>query len=131
MRKEHQVIIELITSYLEKNPSQRFGQALFNLRVNEFQNTLDPKYPNYTLRDIYNDDDQEIASRIQRQLDWFNLQKEVNSKISKASGLEGMTVNERLDATGLIEVFNQVKELNVEYAKYILRALKVDDESIT
>ena len=131
MRKEHQVIIESITSYLEKNPSQRFGQALFNLRVNEFQNTLDPKYPNYTLRDIYNDDDQEIASRIQRQLDWFNLQKEVNSKISKASGLEGMTVNERLDATGLIEVFNQVKELNVEYAKYILRALKVDDESIT
>lgn len=131
MKKEHQVIIELITSYLEKNPSQRFGQALFNLKINEFQNTVDPKHPNYILRDIYNDDDQEIANRIQRQLDWFSLQKEVNAKISKASGLEGMTVNERLDATGLIEVFNQVKELNVEYAKYILRALKVDDESAT
>ncbi len=82
MKKEHQIIIELIKSYLEKNSDQRFGQALFNLRINEFQKTVDPKYPNYNLRDIHNDDDQEIVSRIQKQLDWFNLQKRKNESKS-------------------------------------------------
>lgn len=43
MKKEHQKILELIKSYLEKNPDQRFGQALFNLNINEFQKTVDPK----------------------------------------------------------------------------------------
>ena len=69
MKKEHQIILDLIKSYLEKNPDQRFGQALFNLAINEFQKTTDPKYPNYNLRDIYNDDDEIIINRIQKQLE--------------------------------------------------------------
>jgi len=81
MKKEHQIILDLLKTYLEKNPDQRFGQALFNLRINEFQKTVDPKSPNYTIRDIHNDTDQEIINRIQKQLQWFNLQKEVNSKL--------------------------------------------------
>jgi len=130
MKKEHEIIIELIKSYLEKNPDQRFGQALFNLRINEFQKTVDAKNPNYNLRDIHNDDDQEIVNRIRKQLEWFNFQKEVNSKISNVSELEGMTVNERLYATGLIEKFDKLKKSNIEYAKFILQALRVDEESI-
>ncbi|CAA9199462.1 hypothetical protein FLACOL7796_02740 [Flavobacterium collinsii] len=33
MKKEHRIILDLLEEYLEKNPSQRFGQALFNLGV--------------------------------------------------------------------------------------------------
>ncbi len=130
MKKEHQIIFELIKAYLENNPDQRFGQALFNLKINEFQKTTNPKYPNYNLRDIHNDDDQIIINRIQTQLEWFNLQKEVNSKLENVKGLEGMTVNEKLYATGLLEIFDKTKVSNPDYAEYILRTLKVDDDSI-
>lgn len=76
MKKEHAIILELIRSYLEKNPSQRFGQAIFNLKINEFQESIDLHEPNYNLRDIYNDSDSDIASRIENQLIWFDSQKE-------------------------------------------------------
>ena len=82
MKKEHQIIIELIESYLEKNPEQRFGQALFNLKINEFEETVDEKKPNYNLRDIYNDDDQVIINRIESQLAWFKNQKDTKAKSS-------------------------------------------------
>jgi hypothetical protein len=75
MKKEHKKIIELIEKYLENQPDLRFGQALFNLKVNEFQETIDDRNPNFDLRDIYNDSDEEIIERIQKQLDWFDSQK--------------------------------------------------------
>ena len=71
MKQEHQVIIDLIKAYLEKHPDQRFGQALFNLRINEFKKSTDPKNPDFTLRDIHNDNDSDIISRIKSQIDWF------------------------------------------------------------
>jgi len=57
MKKEHKLIIEKVEQYLEHHPDQRFGQAIFNLGINEFQKTTDPRNPNYNLRDIYNDSD--------------------------------------------------------------------------
>lgn len=75
MKKEHQIILDLLEMYLEKNPSQRFGQALFNLGVNEFQETTDQRNPNYNLRDIHNDNDLDIIERIKNQLIWFESQK--------------------------------------------------------
>ncbi|GAA3769835.1 hypothetical protein [Flavobacterium ginsengiterrae] len=69
MKQEHKIILELLESYLEKNPSLRFGQALFNLQINEFQKTTDPRNPNYNIRDIYGDSDLKIIERIKKQLD--------------------------------------------------------------
>ncbi len=130
MKKEHQLIIEKLNQYLENHPDQRFGQAIFNLGINEFQKTTDPRNPNYNLRDIYNDSDLEIIERIERQLEWFDLQKRVNDGLDKVVGIQGMTVNERLFATDLLDHFDKYKKSNKEYAKYILKTLKVDSESI-
>jgi hypothetical protein len=130
MKKEHKEIIDLISSYLEYDPELRFGQALFNLKINEFQKTTDPRNPNYNLRDIHNDNDADILKRIKSQLNWFDLQRRVMKGTSKVVGIEGMTVNERLYATDLMELFDEMKKTNKEYAKYILKSLKVDKESI-
>jgi len=128
MKNEHEILVNLIQEYLENNPEQRFGQALFNLRINEFKKNTNPE--NHQLRDIYNDSDGEIIERIQSQLDWFELQREVNHKISKTSNLKGLTVNERLHLTGLSEDFDRLKQDNPIQAKFILERLGVDSESI-
>ena len=130
MKKEHKNIIDLISNYLEHHPDQRFGQALFNLGINEFQKTTDQRNPNYDIRNIHNDNDCEILKRIERQLKWFDIQKRVMDGTSKVVGIEGMTVNERLFATELMELFDEMKKTNKEYARYILKSLKVDRESI-
>lgn len=75
MKKEHRIILDLLEEHLEKNPSQRFGQALFNLNVNQFQETTDLRNPNYNLRDIYNDADLEIMERIKNRLNLIEAQK--------------------------------------------------------
>jgi hypothetical protein len=78
MKEEHRIILDLLGSYLEKNPDQRFGQAIFNLRINEFQNNTDPKNPNYNLRDIHNDADSDIIARIKNQLIWLDSQSKIS-----------------------------------------------------
>ncbi|GAA0728517.1 hypothetical protein [Aquimarina litoralis] len=76
MKKEHRKIIEHISTYLNENPEQRFGQAIFNLKINEFIDEKDLMNPKYQLRDIHNDSDEKILERIESQLKWFNKQKE-------------------------------------------------------
>ena len=129
MKKEHKLILDLISSYLEKYPDQRFGQAIFNLGINEFIKN-DSSLPTYNLRDIYNDEDYVVIKRIENQLEWFNLQKKVYEGISNIEGLSSMTVNERLFRTGLLEQFDIFKKSNKKYAKYILESLNVDSDSI-
>ena len=70
MTDEHTIILEKIKTYLEQHPTQRFGQAIFNLGINEFK-----EKEKFQLRDIYNDNDSEIIKRIEKRLDWFNSQK--------------------------------------------------------
>lgn len=130
MKKGHLEIIDLISNYLEHNPELRFGQALFNLKINEFQKTNDPRNPNYNIRDIHSDNDADILKRIKGQLKWFDLQKRVINGTSKVVEIERMTINERLHATDLMELFDEMKEMNKEYAQYILKSLKVDRELI-
>ena len=130
MKKEHHQILELLKSYLKDHPDQRFGQAIFNLGINQFQETIDPRHPNYALRDIHNDGDDEIVKRMKRQIEWFELQQKVNEGISKAKSLEATTVNERLYLTGLMDLFEKYKETEVEFAKFILKSIGVDYESI-
>lgn len=76
MKKEHSAIIELITQYLREHPNQRFGQALFNLGVNEFVDKANPVNKDYRLRDIYSDSDAAIRLRIEAQLAHFKKQKD-------------------------------------------------------
>ena len=54
----------------------------------------------------------------------------IYEKASGIIGIGGMTVNERLYASGLIDVFDQAKRNDKELAKIILKALKVDLKSI-
>lgn len=126
MNKEHNIILEKLRIFLEQNPTQRFGQAIFNLGINEFKENEE-----FQLRDIYNDPDSEIIDRIENNLNWFELQRKVQFAISKTEGIEGMTVNERLYVSGLMEIFDNVKNTNKKHAHYILESLKVDEESIS
>ena len=64
MEWQHKIIIALIENYLENNPEQRFGQALFNLKINQFEESTNNDVLAPQLRDIYNDSDSEIILRI-------------------------------------------------------------------
>lgn len=64
MNKDAQQIMLILEKYLIENPSIRFGQALFNLGINEFQDKGFPERCNRLLRDIYNDSDRGILARV-------------------------------------------------------------------
>ena len=66
MKQQHIEILELITEFLKKYPDQRFGQALFNLAINEFKNDAENEFQ---LRDIYNDSDDKIILRMKKQIE--------------------------------------------------------------
>ena len=68
MKQEHEELMLLISRYLEQNPELRFGQALFNLSINEFANPTEPEREKYRLRDIYGDSDRAILERARAQL---------------------------------------------------------------
>lgn len=125
MEHEHDIILNKLKAFLEKYPNQRFGQALFNLGINQLTENEE-----FQLRDIYGDTDSEILNRIENRLKWFDLQEKVQIGVAKVEGIGGMTVNERLYASDLSELFYKVRENNKEYAEFILKALKVDEESI-
>ena len=61
-------IIELINKHFELYPTQRFGQILFNLDINQFKDQEYPEKQDYQLRDIYSDDDSEIIKRIKQRM---------------------------------------------------------------
>jgi hypothetical protein len=74
-KKEHQEILDLISNYLANHYDQRFGQAIFNLGINQFANKTEPEKENHKIRDIHNDQDSAIIERIKSQLEWFDEQK--------------------------------------------------------
>ena len=67
--------VDLISEYLSNHYSQRFGQAIFNLGINEFVNKTDPAKEDYKIRDIHGVSDNKILERIKSQLEWFEEQK--------------------------------------------------------
>ena len=75
MTSEKKEILDLLSIYLEDNPDQRLSQALFNLGVNIFVDPENPSSADYRLRDIYNDTDAQVLSRIKERLLWFDNQK--------------------------------------------------------
>ena len=56
--------------------------------------------------------------------------EEINRRVNKVSGIKGMTVNERLFTTDLMDIFDKAKTTDKELAKRILLALNVDTSSI-
>lgn len=66
MTDEQKLILERLKVYLDQHPGQRFGQAIFNLGINEFKRNQEQE-----LRDIYNDSDAEILNRINKRLELF------------------------------------------------------------
>lgn len=64
MNEEKKTIMLVLQQYLEANPTVRFGQALFNLNINEFANTQNPALMNHYLRDIHEDSDRRILRRM-------------------------------------------------------------------
>jgi len=65
MNENARKIITALTNYLEENPQARFGQALFNLNINQFAEEKDPSKKDFLLRDIYNDSNERIVARIE------------------------------------------------------------------
>jgi hypothetical protein len=58
------------------------------------------------------------------------LQEKVREGLSRSEGLEGMTVNERLYVTGLLETFESLNGTNEVFARFILESLRVDNDSV-
>lgn len=56
--------------------------------------------------------------------------QEIKEAIKKVPGIGGMTVNERLFLSGLMDEFDDAKINNKEHAKKILELLGVDEPSI-
>ena len=55
---------------------------------------------------------------------------EIIQKVKKVDGLGGMTVNERLYVTGLMDTFDKAKKKDKELARFILETIRVDKPSI-
>ena len=79
MTEEHKIILKAIEEELNRDPELRFGQALFNLSINEFVNPENPAEADYKIRDIHGDKDSEIIVRIRRQQEWIELQLKINT----------------------------------------------------
>lgn len=57
-------IVKLLSEYIEEYPTQRFGQLLFNLDINQFSDRANPQNHNFKLRDIYGDESEVILQRM-------------------------------------------------------------------
>ena len=55
---------------------------------------------------------------------------EILRKVNQVDGLGGMTVNERLYVTGLMDAFDKARINDKELARIILEAIRVDEPSI-
>ena len=64
MTEASKSILIIIHTYLEANPTVRFGQALSNLNIIQFADRKNPAKKDHLCRDIYNDDDKQILKRI-------------------------------------------------------------------
>ena len=91
MKREHQTLITTLIQYLEQYPEIRFGQALYNLGINEFADKKYPASKKFLLRDIYNDTDEQILSR----LEFKDIKEEDSAEIAESKLESSFTSNIR------------------------------------
>lgn len=132
MTKEHRIILNAIEDALTLNPNLRFGQALFNLGINEFVNRGNPGEDSYRMRDIHGDKDAEVVARIKKTAESRELQLKVMAALEnpELKNIHSMTVNERLAVSGLMDDFDKYRKSDLQIAQFILLRLKVDQDSI-
>jgi len=63
MKQEHREILRILKQYLSSRPHIRFGQALHNLNITQWEEPFDPS-GNNVMRDIHEDSDARILKRI-------------------------------------------------------------------
>ena len=95
MTTEHRIILDAIEEALNRDPELRFGQALFNLGINQFVNPENPEVSNYKIKDIHGDKDSQIIDRINQNKEWRELQQKIMNSLDKheLKNFESMTVN--------------------------------------
>lgn len=68
MTEHHRTIIQLLENYLDMHPNLRFGQALFNLGINQIDAHCVDVPGQMFLRDNYEDLDEKIIDRMLKTL---------------------------------------------------------------
>lgn len=66
MKQIHSAIINALEQYLDQHPHQRFGQALLNLYLMDFASEKQSTTVKTFLRDIHDDEDVNILSRMKK-----------------------------------------------------------------
>lgn len=72
--KFNEEIIQILTEYAHEFPTERFGQLLFNLDINQFKDRDNPESANFLYRDIYGDSSEEILKRIKERIIYLRKQ---------------------------------------------------------
>ena len=118
MKKEHEEILKAITKFLEENPEQRFGQALFNLKINQHAEGGTPG--NYRMRDIYSDYDSEILKRINATIKKEDIVHPLEAKVGTPNILWSQLRfdNDRIDQSLHVQIAQLISELKSERIKF-------------
>jgi hypothetical protein len=90
----------------------------------EYETYFKERGEKHSIRTFYSEE--EACKYIYKTL----IEGQTYSRIQNIEGLSGMTVNERLFASGLMDEFDKVKATDKKSAKEILRWLSVDEPSI-
>lgn len=67
MKNETRQIWELLGAYLTENPEIRFTQALFNLDINRFADSINPHKKDYHFKDNYSELDPDVLERVKKE----------------------------------------------------------------
>jgi hypothetical protein len=90
----------------------------------EYETYFKERGEKHSIRTFYSEED--ACEYIYKKL----TNEQTYNLIQNIEGLSGMTVNERLYVSGLMDEFDKVKTTNKNRAKEILRWLRVDEPSI-
>lgn len=64
MNQDYSIILYHLTEYLQQFPEIRFGQALFNLNINQFADQQVPENKDFLLRNNHHDSNESILKRL-------------------------------------------------------------------
>jgi hypothetical protein len=92
--------------------------------VIEYETYFKERGEKHSIRTFYTEE--EVCEYIYKKL----IDEQTYARTQNIEGLLGMTVNERLFESGLMDEFDKVKAVDKNRAKVVLRWLRVDEPSI-